>query len=87
MKKRVIELFSAGCPACDEAVKLVQSLLCPSCELRILDVRTDNAAQVKAKQYGVERIPAVAIEGKLADCCARGIDAETLKRLGVGSAA
>ena len=87
MKKRTIEVFTAGCPCCDETVKLVQSLVCPSCDLQILDMRIDKAAQAKAKQYGVERVPAVAVDGKLADCCQVGaVDASTLRSLGVGVA-
>lgn len=87
MTKRTIEVFTAGCPCCDETVKLVQSLVCPSCDLQILDMRSDKAAQAKAKQYGVKRVPAVAVDGKLADCCQQGpVDADTLRSLGVGSA-
>ncbi len=85
-KKRTIEVFSAGCPACDEAVKLVQSLACPSCDVQVLDMRADKAAQAKARQYGVQRVPAVAVNGKLAGCCTgSGIDATVLRGLGVGS--
>jgi hypothetical protein len=29
-KKRKIEVFTAGCPLCDETVKLVRELACPS---------------------------------------------------------
>ena len=83
-KKRKIEVFVAGCPCCDDALKLVQSLACPSCDIQVLDMRTDNAAQAKAKKYGVKRVPAVAVDGKLAECCEGGIEPETLKRLGVG---
>ncbi len=87
MTKRTIEVFTAGCPCCEDTVKLVQSLVCPSCDLQILDMRSDKAAQAKAKQYGVERVPAVAVDGKLADCCQQGpVDANTLRSLGVGSA-
>ena len=86
MKKRTIEVFTAGCSCCDDAVNLVQSLVCPSCELRILDMRADKAAQAKAKHYGIKRVPAVVINGKLADCCQiGGVDAKTLRSLGVGS--
>lgn len=86
MKKRTIEVFTAGCPCCDETVKLVQSLVCPSCDLQILDMRNDKAAQAKAKQYGVTRVPAVAVNGKLADCCRQDpVDASTLRSLGVGA--
>lgn len=33
--KRRIEVFTADCPVCEETVTLVQSLACPSCEMRI----------------------------------------------------
>jgi len=82
--KRKIEVFSAGCPCCDDAVKLVRSLACPSCEVTVLDMKSDRQAQEKARLYGVKRVPAVVVEGKLADCCAGGVDAATLRRLGVG---
>jgi len=83
--KRTIEVFSAGCPCCDETVKLVQSLVCPSCDLQILDMQSDQAAQAKAKQYGVKRVPAVVVNGKLADCCQQGpVDVNVLRSLGVG---
>ena len=86
MKKRTIEVFSAGCSVCDEAVKLVQSLACPSCDVQVLDMHADKAAQAKARQYGVQRVPAIAVNGKLAGCCTGGgIDVGTLKSLGVGS--
>ena len=86
MKKRTVEIFTAGCPCCDETVKLVQSIICPSCDLQILDMRSDEAAQAKAKKYGVNRVPAVVVNGKLADCCQqRPVDASTLRGLDVGA--
>ena len=39
----------------------------------------------RAKQLGVHSVPAVVIDGKLADCCAgRGPDEATLKAAGLG---
>lgn len=85
MKKRTIEVFTAGCPCCDETVQLVQTMICPSCDLKVLDMRSDKAAQAKAKQYGVKRVPAVAVNGTLADCCqVAPVDAAVLRSLGVG---
>ncbi len=85
MKKRTVEVFTAGCPLCDETVKLVQGMVCPSCDLRILDMRGDAKAQAKAKQYGVSRVPAVAIDGRLADCCRQdSVNATVLRALSVG---
>ena len=87
MTLRKVEVFTAGCSLCDDAVQLVQSLACPSCDVEVLDMK-DESAQAKARQYGVTRVPAVAVNGTLADCCAGGtIDSETLRALGVGSPA
>lgn len=86
MSKRKVEVFSAGCPACEPTVKLVQSLACPSCDVKVLDMRTD-AAQAKARAYGVQRVPAVAVNGALAACCEGAADALTLRGLGLGTPA
>jgi len=85
--KRTIEVFTAGCPCCDEAVQLVKANSCPSCDVQILDMRNDKAVQARAKQYGLKRVPAVVIDGKLADCCQTGgVDLATLRSLGLGVA-
>lgn len=85
--KRKVEIFSAGCPACDEAVSLVNSITCPDCEVSVLDMTNANVAQ-RAKSLGIRSIPAVVIDGELADCCSgRGVDADTLRAAGVGQRA
>ena len=82
--QRKIEVFSAGCPACEETVTLVKSITCPSCEVEVLDMHNSEVA-AKAKEYGVRSVPAVAIDGRLAGCCAgRGPDETTLRAAGVG---
>lgn len=82
--KRKVEVFSAGCPVCDETVELVTRLACSSCEVVVLDMRTHDVVQ-RAKLLGVRSIPAVAINGKLADCCAgRGPDKDALNAAGLG---
>lgn len=88
MKKRTIEVFTAGCPCCDEAVRVVQSVACESCDVQVFDMRSDSTVQAKAKKYGVQRVPAVVVDGQLADCCSSGpVDAATLRKLGVGTPA
>jgi glutaredoxin 3 len=82
--KRKIEVFSAGCPVCNETVKLVQTIACPSCDVMVLDMNDPNVAS-RAKSLGVQSVPAVAIDGKLAACCSgRGPDQATLKVAGLG---
>ena len=86
---RQVEVFTAGCPLCDETVKLVQSLACGNCEVTVYDLREGcetNECRDKTKQYGIHRVPAVVIDGKLADCCNVGPDsADALKAAGLGA--
>ena len=49
MTLRKVEVFTAGCSLCDEAVQLVQSLACPSCAVGVLDMN-DDAVHAKAKR-------------------------------------
>jgi hypothetical protein len=86
-KTRTVEVFTAGCPACDEVVKLVNELACESCRIEVLDMRDENVA-ARARSLGVRSVPAVVVDGRLADCCARqGVTEEGLRSAGVGSPA
>jgi glutaredoxin 3 len=81
---RQIEVFSAGCPICEETIQLINRLACPSCDVTILDMRDPQVAS-RAKSLGVHSVPAVVIDGTLADCCAgRGPDEQTLRATGLG---
>ena len=83
--KRTIEVFSAGCAVCDEAVARVKALACLSCVITVLDMKDPAVAQ-RAKDLGIRSVPAVAIDGVLADCCAgRGPDDAALKAAGLGT--
>ena len=85
-QKRKVEVFSAGCPACEPVVQLVKSIACPSCDVQVLDMQQPEVA-AKARQYGVKTVPAVAINGKLAGCCSgAGPDEATLRAEGLGIA-
>ncbi len=82
--KRTIEVFSAGCPACRETVDLVNRVACPSCEVSVLDMNDPQVAE-RAREMGIRSVPAVVIDGRLADCCAgRGPDEATLRSAGLG---
>lgn len=87
MSKRTVEVFSAGCPACEDTIQLVNDIACSACEVRILDMK-DSAVAKRAKELGITRVPAVVVDGKLADCCAgAGPTDAGLRAAGVGSAA
>jgi glutaredoxin 3 len=82
--KRKIEVFSAGCSVCQETIEMVKRNACQSCELTVLDMNDSNVAD-RAKQLGIHSVPAVVIDGKLADCCTgRGPDEATLQAAGLG---
>ena len=81
---RKIEVFSAGCPLCFEAEKTVRELACPSCDVAVLNMQEPESMK-RANELGVRSVPAVAVDGKLADCCAgRGIDEKVLQDAGLG---
>ncbi len=82
--KRTIEVFSAGCSACEETIEIINRVACPSCEVLVLDMK-DPAVASRAKSLGIRSVPSVVIDGKLTDCCAgRGPDETTLRAAGLG---
>ena len=81
---RKVEVFSAGCPCCVEAIAAVKAAACPSCSVEVRDMN-DPAVAAEARRLGIARVPAVAIDGKLASCCDAGIDMDELRRMGLGS--
>ncbi|MBI3530215.1 MAG: thioredoxin family protein [Betaproteobacteria bacterium] len=82
---RKIEVFSAGCSVCEDTIALINRLVCPSCEVEILDMRNAAVAK-KAKAHGVGRVPAVVVDGRLADCCVgRGPNEASLRAAGIGT--
>ena len=82
--KRKIEIFSAGCSACEEAIQTVKRIASASCETEVLDMH-QPAVAARAATLGISRVPAIVIDGTLAACCASGrVDEHTLRGAGVG---
>ena len=84
-----VEVFTSGCPICEPLVNLVKSLACPWCEVVIYDLTKDPNKEVKNKPtlYGIEKIPAVAVDGKLLECCEmRSVSENILRQAEVGNA-
>lgn len=83
-EKRQIEIFSAGCPLCQDTIDMVNRIACASCEISVLDMHDTKVAK-RAAQLGIGSVPAVAVNGKLADCCSgRGVDENELRSAGIG---
>lgn len=89
MGKRVVEVFTAGCPVCAGTVKMVQDLACGNCDVVVYDLNKGCATgecRRKAAAYGIVRLPAVAVDGKLVDCCVnqQPVTREALVAAGIG---
>lgn len=83
-EKRRVEVFTAGCPLCDETVKLVKELACTSCDVTVYNLNENGMD--KAKEYGVTSVPTVVVNGKVLDCCVRRKPtAEDLRAAGIGT--
>ena len=86
--KRQIELFTANCPVCDPVVKMVEAMACDQCEVTVYDLVKqcdDKTCLSKLDEYQIKRVPAIAVNGKLLNCCQdQGISQEELIKAGVG---
>ncbi len=80
---RSVEVFSAGCPVCEDAVQLVERLACTSCEVEVLDMNDRTVAR-RAKDLGIRSVPAVVVDGEVASCCRGGPSEEDLRAAGIG---
>lgn len=88
--KRQVEIFTANCPVCDPVVKMVKDLACDNCELTTYDLVKqcdDKSCVSKINEYGIKKLPAIAVDGKLLDCCkGNAITKEKLFEAGIGKA-
>ncbi len=83
MAKRKVEVFTSGCPLCEPVIELVNKVAHPSCEVIIYDLSKDsdtNIGREKAKEYGASRVPSVAVDAKLLECCKLGTVSEQALR-------
>ena len=77
-QRRKIEVFTAGCPCCTEALELIEFLAGNKHDVEIRDMH-DPTVAAAARGYGIHRLPAVVIDGRLADLyAARDLDEVTL---------
>ena len=82
-KNCMIEIFSAGCPLCYDAVDLVKNIARADCEVHVLDMHVETVAS-RAKSLGIHSVPTILIDGKIADCCkGKGPDESILRAAGI----
>lgn len=87
--KGQIEIFTSGCPVCEPVVQLVKEMAGKDCDITLHNLSEQCESKIcvsKMKEYGVKRVPAVAVNGKLLDCCKNiEITKDDLVNAGVGS--
>ena len=82
--KRKIEIYSAGCSICNNAIDQIREASCSSCEIIIHDMMQPEV-QRSAGGLGILSLPAVVIDSKLSGCCSgRGVDLDVLREAGLG---
>ena len=86
--KRQIEIFTAGCLVCNPVVQLVQESAGENYEITVYDLVKQCEEQEcisKIDQYNLKRLPSVAVNGQLLDCCKNiEITKEDLIAAGIG---
>ena len=84
--KRKVKVFSAGCAACHEVIDAVKQEAGSSDEVVVHNM-LDSRVISRAKKLGIQCVPAVVIDGKLASCGGlASVDIEVLKSAGLGKA-
>lgn len=87
MAARTVDVFSAGCSLCEDAIRMIEEIACPSCEVRVRDMNEPEVAK-RAEDLGITAVPAVVIDGDLVECCeGSGPDEATLRAAGLGQTA
>jgi hypothetical protein len=83
LPRRIIEIYSAGCPCCVDLIAEINEAACPSDEVITHDMRLPTVAE-RAKRIGIRSLPAVLIDGQLTYCCSGGPNLVALKAAGLG---
>lgn len=82
--KHQVDIYSAGCTVCEEAISLVKRVADGNSDVTVHRMQDIGTAR-RAKAFGITSLPAVVIDGKLAACCAgRGVDEAVLRAAGLG---
>lgn len=63
--QKKIEVFSAGCPLCQDTLKLVRGAVA-ACGCEVIERRcTGSECCAEARQYGVKAMPTVVVNGQI----------------------
>lgn len=63
---RTIEVFTAGCPLCNDTLKLVQDAV-KECGCEVIERRcTGSECSPEAQNYGIKAVPTIVVDGVIA---------------------
>ncbi|MEQ8551693.1 MAG: glutaredoxin, partial [Cyclobacteriaceae bacterium] len=72
----------------DPVVQMVKELACDQCEITIYDLIKlcdDKVCLSKLEEYQIKKVPAIAVNGKLINCCQdQNISKVELIKAGIG---
>ena len=78
-QRKKIEVFSAGCHTCREAVETVRRIAGADHDVEVLDMHQDHVA-ARAKNLGIQSVRSVVVDGRLAACrIGRGVEEAVLR--------
>ena len=80
MARKKIEVFSAGCATCREAVEAVKRIAGSDHDVTVLDMQRSDVA-ARAKRLGIRSVPAVLVDGQIANSVGHGVDEGILKSI------
>lgn len=87
--KHSIEIFTGGCPVCRPFVELVKETASDDWDITIYNVVEQCEEQIcidKIKEFAINRLPSVVINGKILDGCNRPITKQDLLNADIGQA-
>lgn len=67
-----VEVFTAGCKFCSNVESQVQEVVADQHEVVVYNLNDENHSTEyyeKAKNYGVNSLPSVVVDGELLGCC------------------
>lgn len=79
--RKKIEVFISGCPVCEPVVKTVKEISGEKYDIILYNLSESRLEGTgKAKEYGVNYVPSVAVDGRLLNCCKQpGFDKKELE--------
>ena len=77
-----VEVFTAGCKFCNSVETQVRKVVTDQHEVVVYNLNDENGSAEyfeRAKNYGVNSLPSVVVNGELLACCSgKGFDSELL---------